>query len=211
MPKYAYMMHNKKYNVAVVGARGYSGLELTRILLKHPFVNLTAIIGTDTIFTLSDYLPEINNQSAQNIKSISIKDLENFLATSSQKLHTVFLATPNEVSLELAPKFIENNINVIDVSGAYRLESAQKSALEAKLKTEITYGLSPWADPTTKSPTLISNPGCYATSVLMPLIPLLKAGAIDSTSIVIDSKSGTTGAGRKAQEKIGRASCRERV
>lgn len=197
------MHEHPKQSVLIIGARGYSGLELARILLKHPHVKLEACIATESNWSLSDYLPE---NTSKNISVIDQKNLEQLL--NNKKIHTAFLATPTETSLELVPYLIRKGINVIDLSGAYRLEQEKfettyklKHSSSELLKT-ASYGLSPWAQHLIKSPALISNPGCYATSVLMALIPLLKSAAIDPDSIVIDAKSGTTGAGKKAQENL---------
>lgn len=187
--------------VAVVGVRGYSGLELARILLKHPEANLVAGFATDTAFKLSDYMPE---QSAASVPVLSMKELE----AVACDLNTVFLATPAEVSLELAPKLLTKGVNVIDLSGAFRLRAEAYPKwygfehTAAALLSKAHFGLSPFAGPAASGgkATLVSNPGCYATAVLMALIPLMKEKLIAPESLVIDAKSGTSGAGRKASE-----------
>ncbi len=204
-----------KYATAIVGARGYSGLELARILLKHPHAQLTACFATDADFALSDYLSE---SAAAAIPVFAMLELEKMAAG----FHTVFLATPAEVSMELAPKLLKAGAHVIDLSGAFRLKGKtpeQTIALykewygfehsSPELVAGAHYGLVPWSGPANKAgkpsssaPSLTANPGCYATSVLMGLLPLLKAGLIDTRTLVIDAKSGTTGAGRKAAEAL---------
>lgn len=177
-------MHKKEYNVAVVGGSGYSGLELSRILKRHPNTNLSACVGT--------------------------RDMD-ILWSKLQELDTVFLATPAEVSVELAPKILAAGIHVIDLSGAFRLNTLNIfedyakwynfSHSEVSLVEQAHYGLVPWNKPLfTTSPTLIANPGCYATAILMGLLPLLNSQLILPESLVIDAKSGTTGAGKKAVE-----------
>lgn len=192
------MMH--KHAVGIIGVRGYSGLELARILLKHPEAALVAGFATDSAFKLSDYLPEA---SAANVPVYSMKELD----TVADKLNTVFLATPAEVSLELVPKLLAKGVNVIDLSGAFRLKleaypqwyGFEHSSRE--LLGKAHYGLVPFAKPAaSEGPKLISNPGCYATAVLMALVPLMKEKLIVADSLVIDAKSGTSGAGRKASE-----------
>jgi N-acetyl-gamma-glutamyl-phosphate reductase len=129
----------------------------------------------------------------------------------AKSFHTIFLATPAEVSLELAPKLVAKGVNVIDLSGAFRLTADAypkwygftHTATEALATAQ--YGLVPFAKPFAKTGgqgVLVSNPGCYVTSVLMALVPLLKAGVLKPESIVIDAKSGTTGAGKKASEGL---------
>lgn len=197
------MMHNystkNPIKTSVVGARGYTGLETARQLLKHPYVELTNCFAT-TDFSLTDY---IQNPKAKHVNCLTETDLMNHLTD------VVFLATPAEVSLKLAPQILKQNKKVIDLSGAFRLkkndyptwyafEHTQKELLQ-----NATYGLVPFAQPFTKANSeLIANPGCYASSVLMALIPLLKNNLILKDTIVIDAKSGTTGAGKKASENL---------
>jgi N-acetyl-gamma-glutamyl-phosphate reductase len=195
--------------VAIVGARGYSGLDLARILLQHPSASLEACFATDTDFALSEHLPE---EAARQVRVAPMSELE----ALSRELDTVFLATPAETSMELAPKILAAGANVIDLSGAFRLKGEN---LEDRLKLyqkwyafqhssaewieRAHYGLVPWAKPTAGSSSqLISNPGCYATAVMMALVPLLQADLIDVETLVIDAKSGTSGAGRKPAEHL---------
>lgn len=200
---------SKAAPVAVIGARGYSGLELCRILLRHPGVQLTAVSASDDSFQLGRYLPEA---AAQTVPTLATDEL----VKGAQKFAVIFLATPAEVSLELAPALLAKGAHVIDLSGAFRLkgaDAAESQGLYKKwygfshahpaLTASANYGLVPFAGPlTAKAAQLIANPGCFVTSVLMPLVPLLQSKVIDPTSLVIDAKSGTTGAGRKASESL---------
>lgn len=174
-------------NIAVVGGSGYSGLELLRILKKHPAIGEIATFGSKDSHKLFD---------------------------ATTKFDVVFLATPAEASLDLAPKLLALGSTVIDLSGAFRLNTAnilgdylqwyKMEHTESKLVEAAHYGLVPWATPSNNASgaKLIANPGCYATAVLMALLPLLKNKVIDSSQIVIDAKSGTTGAGKKADEGL---------
>ena len=204
MNKYASMLHDyaPKQEVAVVGVRGYSGLELTRILLRHPYLSLVGCYSTDKELQLSDLLPDTA------ARSLKVEPVARAFATldSSSTSKTVFLCTPAEASLDLAPKFLKAGCRVIDLSGAFRLKTSdykkwygfeheQKDLLEG-----AHYGLSPFAGPAKSS--LIANPGCFATAVLMAVIPLLKHQLIDPETLVVDAKSGTTGAGKKALENM---------
>lgn len=198
-------MAKAKKKVAVVGARGYSGLELARLLLQHPEAQLSACFAHDQAFRLADYLPE---PAARDVPVLPLADLPAALAG----LDVVFLATPAEASLEWAPRILAGGrASVIDLSGAYRFQAGTEAERAARFsvwyKTKHTsadlkarYGLVPFAAPALRGPTLVANPGCYATAVLMALVPLLRAGVIDPASLVIDAKSGTSGAGRKAME-----------
>lgn len=190
--------YSKTNHVAIVGVRGYSGLELARILLKHPAVELAECFSTDKAYPLSSLLAD------KGAEKIQVRPVSQWNGEASFK--TVFLATPAEASLELAPKFLKAGIRVIDLSGAFRLKSSSYSEWygfehsEKGLLSEAQYGLVPFCGP--EAAPLIANPGCYATAVLMALVPLLKAGAIDAKTLVIDAKSGTTGAGKKATENL---------
>ncbi len=119
----------------------------------------------------------------------------------------VFLATPAEVSLELAPKIMAAGKTVIDLSGAFRLKQNSYQewyGFEHTAKKELDqaqYGLVPFAEPNPKQK-LVANPGCFATAITMALIPLLKQDVISSENIVIDAKSGTSGAGKKLAENL---------
>lgn len=168
--------------VAIAGSTGYSGQELQILLRRHPGLRVEKLLGRDEDFS----------------------DLK-------AKIDLVFLCTPNETSLEWAPKLLALGISVIDVSGAFRLKQHsypewygfEHSAPEWLRKSE--YSLVPFSDlrPLAAGEArLVANPGCFATSVLMALVPALKSGLIDPKHIVIDAKSGTTGAGRKAETRL---------
>lgn len=172
-----------KIQVAVVGGSGYSGLELMRLLKKHPFINVKGTFNS------------------QNVADMKPSDYQ-----------LVFLATPAEVSVKLAPGIIDAGVKVIDLSGAFRLKTKDIKASyqecyglnheSAELVAKATYGLHPWTKSDSASVSLIANPGCYATAILMGLLPLLSSKIIHSDTIVIDAKSGTTGAGKKAVESL---------
>lgn len=209
-----------KYPVAIVGARGYSGLELARLLLRHPAAELAACFATAG-FRLSDYLPE---RAARSVPGLPVEALLSSIQKQGTKV--VFLATPAEVSLDLTPKILEAGASVIDLSGAFRLQegSPQNRAAQYEqwyklehtklpLLEQAEFGLVPWVDfatgdaaqvsaPEFSSARLISNPGCFATAVLMAALPLFKDRLIEPSSLVIDAKSGTSGAGRKAEERL---------
>lgn len=188
---------NSKIKAAVVGARGYAGLELVRHLLRHPFAQVTEAYASKA-FSLSR---EIENCGPETV-NVRGED-----AVLSSEAEILFLATPAEVSLKLVPDLLQQNKKVIDLSGAFRLRDHQIEdwygfeSPSRELLSQAHYGLVPFADPCPQG-SFVSNPGCYATAVEMALIPLLKKKLIDPDQIVIDAKSGTSGAGRKAQEAL---------
>lgn len=188
----------KLTTVSVVGARGYAGIELSRLLLKHPAVKLTHCYAT-TSFSLADSL---YMEKAREVICLEDKHLFETLTD------VVFLATPAEVSLKLAPQILAAGKKVVDLSGAFRLKQNDYKAWYHFDHTEpaalalADYGLLPYAGPVPKGCNLIANPGCYATAISLALIPLLKKGLIESENLVIDAKSGTSGAGKKAAENL---------
>ncbi|MCC2679158.1 MAG: argC [Pseudobdellovibrio sp.] len=182
---------------SIVGARGYSGLELAKLLLRHPHAELKYCFATSE-FNLMDYL---SSEEAAKVVCLADDKLEANLTD------VVFLATPAEVSLKLAPKIVAAGKKVVDLSGAFRLKENSYETwygfkhTEAAMLQSANYGLLPFAGPA-KSEKLIANPGCFATAVAMALVPLLKEGVMSSENIVIDAKSGATGAGKKAAERM---------
>ncbi len=202
--KYALQMHKyskavsplkNKISCSVVGARGYSGLEAARILLQHPFASLDFCFASSD-FQLSKHLP------SEAAARVSCRPATQLLENLTD---VVFLATPAEVSMELAPKILEAGRKVIDLSGAFRLKTNDYEKwygfkhTEKHFLDQAHYGLFPWATPSEKT-MLVANPGCYATAISLALIPLLNDNLVCEESLVIDAKSGTTGAGKKASE-----------
>jgi len=182
---------------SVVGARGYSGLETARLLLQHPSALFTHCFATSE-FKLSNYLA---NPAASRVQCLPDSEILNHLTD------VVFLATPANVSLALAPKILAAGKTVIDLSGAFRLKKNDYQKwygfehTEKKLLAEARYGLAPWVGPASGEK-LVANPGCYATAITLALIPILKNNLITENSVVIDAKSGTSGGGKKAVENL---------
>ncbi|SRR5579884_3428168 len=188
-----------KHKVGIVGFRGYSGAELVRLLAKHPQVETWLLEHRQD----AEHRPEpVGKPSAQGIPS----DPE---AIAAAGLSAVFLATPAEVSMELAPPLIERGMKVIDLSGAFRLRTAEnyKRWYKAEhtataLLAEAAYGLPEFCRNRIAGARLISNPGCYPTAANLAVRPLIEAGVVDrEAGIVCDAKSGVSGAGRKPSLK----------
>lgn len=201
MHNYPQKMNNDsaKITCSVVGARGYAGLETARLLLQHPHAHLVNCFATGD-FKLETYL---SSPQASHVACFPDSAIFDHLTD------VYFLATPAEVSLKLAPKLLAAGKKVIDLSGAFRLKKHDYQQWygfdhhEPTLLKEASYGLVPWIGPAkSQESSLIANPGCYATAITMALIPLLKEGLIEQQGIVIDAKSGTTGAGKKAAENL---------
>jgi N-acetyl-gamma-glutamyl-phosphate reductase len=193
-----------KHNVAIVGANGYAGIELARLLLQHPAVAELTVFTRQPTWQLQD-------EGISSHKPVAHYPVE-VLMTHAHEYAVVFLATPVELSLVLAPQLIEKNVKVIDLSGAFRLSAhefqqwygAAHTAESTSILSHAVYGLSPWCTLHAQSPPvqLIANPGCYATCAQMALLPLLQSQLIDPATIIIDAKSGATGAGKKAEANL---------
>lgn len=188
--------------VSVVGATGYSGGELCAILARHPRAELAGLFssgsgkGGDTPFERLH--PSLRGRSGPPARPFSVAEL------LSDRPEVAFLATPNEVSAEAAPPLLEAGVKVIDVSGAYRLRDASLYPAwygfehpAPSLLAEAVYGLTEWCGPELDRARLVANPGCYPTSVLLALKPLRELLDL-SSPLVCDSKSGVSGAGKKA-------------
>jgi N-acetyl-gamma-glutamyl-phosphate reductase len=199
-----------KLKTAVLGATGYSGLELTRILLRHPRLEKPALLrrsaDNGSASDLADVFPVLSGNGGYPLQSLS------WPAMKQQGVDLLFLATPHEVSRALVPEAMARGLRVIDLSGAWRLKQEQHRAIydfqdsdaatAAQLTEKAVYGLPELNGDRVASATLVANPGCYATSVILALAPLLKAGIVDrDRGIVSDSKSGVSGAGKEPTAK----------
>ena len=194
-----------KLKSAVLGASGYSGLELTRILERHPRLEKPMLLqregGSDGAADLAEIFPELSGNGGYPLRPLSWPELKR------QGVQLLFLATPHEASRSLVPEAIAQGLRVIDLSGAWRLKEEQHRAIysfqdvnavtAAELTAKAVYGLPELNDDYIAGAQLVANPGCYATSVILALAPLLQAGLIDREhGIISDSKSGVSGAGK---------------
>jgi N-acetyl-gamma-glutamyl-phosphate reductase len=194
-----------RLKTALLGASGYSGLELTRILERHPRLEKPVLLrregGSDSATDLAQVFPQLAGNGGYPLRTLSWPELKR------QGVQLLFLATPHEASRALVPEAIAQGLRVIDLSGAWRLKQAQHRAIysfedaDAVTADELTeravYGLPELNSDRIASAQLVANPGCYATSVILALAPLLRAGLIDRTrGVISDSKSGVSGAGK---------------
>lgn len=189
---------------AVIGASGYSGAELTGLLHEHPDVDLVGLFGSEARSEgivpqpFSEIHPRWRNQIDLPVQPMSV-DAVLVLAPDA-----VFLATPHAVSHELAAQFVEQGITVFDLSGAYRLGTAALVQQHYEFAHEhedllecAAYGLPERNESAIRDASLIALPGCYPTSIILPIAPLIESGAVAAgTPIIADSTSGISGAGR---------------
>ncbi|MDQ0268765.1 N-acetyl-gamma-glutamyl-phosphate reductase [Cytobacillus purgationiresistens] len=185
---------------SIIGTTGYGGAELLRILNHHPEFEIQSIHSTKEdlpIWHEYPHLYKIVNQKLQGIHPDEI----------AANADIVFLATPSGISGQLAGKFVDKDIKVIDLSGDLRIEAGQyekwykKDPVSQELIDEAIYGLSEWNAEAIKGASLIANPGCYPTATLLSLAPVIKENMIDPDSIIVDAKSGISGAGRSPSRK----------
>lgn len=188
-------------NVAIVGATGYTGMELIKILSKHSKVRLTALTTRqEKEIPVSSLIPSLFLKDSLLIKNYSYEEV-------AQKADVVFLCLPHTETVEAAYFFRTAKKIVIDLSADFRLKEASsyekaygvKHNRPEMLKQSV-YGLPEIQRAKIKKSDFISNPGCYPTSILLPLIPLLEAETIDRDGIIADSKSGVSGAGKKLSD-----------
>ena len=203
---------------AIVGVTGYAGAELARLLLKHPRLKGAPPVFAGRVDEKDAArggvpLSEIHPQLADCSGSGNLK-LEPFSweLLASRGVDVLFLATPHEQSREWVPEALARGLRVIDLSGAWRLNEAANRAVYAfeddgseladNIQAQAVYGLPELHRTQIAGSRLIANPGCYATSIILPLRPLVAAGMVDlKHGIVADAKSGVSGAGKAPSAK----------
>lgn len=182
----------KKTKIGVLGSTGYTGVVLVKLLMNHPNINLVYLAS-------EQYADKKYSDVYQTFYGI----LENKCKkTDANKIanecDVVFMATPHGFSKDFIPKLLEKNekLRIIDLSADFRLETKFKN------KIRVIYGLPELYRSQIKKSQFIANPGCYPTSAILALAPALKNGLIKQNSIIIDSKSGTSGAGKQAKAEL---------
>lgn len=198
---------------AIVGASGYSGEELVRLLLNHPHAELSAVTSRQYA---GKTVAEIFPRFASHPVARKLKFTEPDVWDLSKAADVIFLALPHGVAAEYAMGLMEKEKRVIDLSADFRLNNAD-TYLEfyghehpaPHLLAEAVYGLPEIYADEIRGARLIASPGCYPTSILLPTIPLLKARLVKPNGIIADSLSGVSGAGRKAEIPYLFAECNE--
>lgn len=184
-------------NVAIIGASGYTGLELIKILINHPKFNITYIsnsTGEENVQELHPCLKDVLNVEVQKADAKEV----------SKVADLAFLALPHKASMFFAKELLELGVKVVDLSADYRLqlEAYEKHYCEHEDKehiNEAVYGLPEYYANSIKSANLIANPGCYPTASLLALLPFIDY-IQEGSQIFIDAKSGVSGAGKKLSE-----------
>ena len=203
----------QKVKVAIVGASGYSGEELVRLLLGHPHAELTAVTSRQYAGqTLAAIFPRF----AGNAVADSLQFTEPNVEALAEAAEVVFLALPHGVAAEFAEPLLAAGAKVIDLSADFRLNNASvyeefygNAHPAPMLLEQSVYGMPELHRDAIRNAKLIASPGCYPTSILLPTVPLLRASIIKSTGIIADSLSGVSGAGRNLSAGFMYTECNE--
>jgi N-acetyl-gamma-glutamyl-phosphate reductase len=195
---------------AVVGATGYAGFELARLLARHPHAKKPVLFTRNgeagATAKLDELYPHVSGNGGYPLEPFRWETLK------AKGVNVLFLATPHEISREWVPEAVAQGVPVIDLSGAWRLETPEyraiydfkdeNPALADKVMAQAVYGIPELHRSELKEAALVANAGCYATSIILALAPLVRAGLVDlNHGIVCDSKSGVSGAGKQPTQK----------
>jgi N-acetyl-gamma-glutamyl-phosphate reductase len=198
-------------SVSVVGASGYSGIELLKILVRHPGVRIDKLFANSSA---GKHLAEVAPSFGKTVDRV----LETYSLDKIITSDLIFIALPSGEAMNLVPFMLSAGKRVIDLGGDFRLQDTslyeryykRAHSASAILKQSV-YGLPEWNFGKIQSASLVANPGCYPTSAILPLAPLLKEGIIEPTGIAVSSLSGVSGAGRSASVEMSFAEVNESV
>lgn len=189
-----------KYKVGIIGATGYTGSELVRILSVHPDVSLQVLTSESNAGQkFSDVYPQFTG--------IADKELQKMEVIKNMEIDLLFLALPHGVSMSFVKDHANDNYKIIDLSGDFRLSKPEvykewygkEHVAPAEFKRAV-FGLPELNRDKIRNASLVANPGCYPTSAILALAPLIRNGIIKKKNIIVDAKSGVTGAGAKAKQ-----------
>ena len=192
--------------VAIVGATGYAGEELLRLLLRHPHVQLAYLAAS-----AKWERPTPASVVFPRFAGLLDQPIESFQQARLDAVDAVFLALPHGAAMHIGPQLVKGGKKVIDLSGDFRLHDPalypawyafSHAHPEWLTDASVVYGLTEYYRDQITHARLIANPGCYATSVLLGCLPLFEAGLVEEGRVMVDAKSGLSGAGRKADESL---------
>jgi N-acetyl-gamma-glutamyl-phosphate reductase len=201
--------------VAIVGARGYTGKELLKILLAHSRADVTCLTARmeGSSKKIAEIFPSLLGQTDLECRDFDVQEV-------AQKSDMVFLALPHRTSLRFVPKLLEMGKRVIDLSADFRFDNIdtyerwygpEHTPQSESLLREAVYGLPELYKERIKHARLVANPGCYPTGVILGLAPILREGLASDQSIIVDSKSGISGAGRAPELQTHYPECNENI
>ncbi|RJP28266.1 MAG: N-acetyl-gamma-glutamyl-phosphate reductase [Candidatus Omnitrophota bacterium] len=189
--------------VGIIGATGHTGEELIGILLGHPYVSICGLYNTGKDpQVISQVFPKFKGRLDRVCKKADFKEI-------ADKCDLIFLALPHTVSMDFTPKLLKINKKIIDLSADYRIKNTRvfEKFYGKKHKDNLglrkaVYGLPEIYRNKIKHAKLVANPGCYPTAAILALAPLVSLGLVDNSSIIIDAKSGVSGAGKKLTKEF---------
>ena len=196
--------------VGVLGATGYAGIETVRILTKHPEVTITKLVSHSFVGKkISDVYPAFKNVCDIVCEDLDVEDI-------AAECDLVFTALPHGASKEVIPAIYEKGVKIVDLSGDFRYDSKEvyeqwygEPHCAPEILEKAVYGLCEIHRDKIKDATIVGNPGCYTTCSILALYPLLKAGVVKKDNIIIDAKSGVSGAGRTEKLPYSFCECTE--
>lgn len=191
------MTANNTVNVGIVGATGYTGLELVKIFVKHPYFHLAYIANSEGDTTINKLHPSLNGVCEDEVKKADIDEM-------SEMCELVFLALPHKTAMAYVKPLIAKGVKVVDLSADYRLpldiyEEFYCPHTDVENLDHVVYGLPELNREALKSAKLVANPGCFPTSAILGLLPFMDK-RIEHTPIIVDAKTGVSGAGKKLSE-----------
>ncbi len=197
--------------VAILGGTGYTALELLRILLNHPEVTVTAVTSRTETAHLSDVHPSLAGRLDLRLENLTPAQL-------AERADVVFGCLPHVASMETVPALLAAGLKVVDLSADYRLNDAAvyekwygHAHTDPGRLGSTVYGLPELFAEQIRGQSLIANPGCYTSTSILALAPLIAGGYVESRGIIIDAKSGVSGAGRTPKQNILYAECNENL
>ncbi len=184
-------------NVGVIGATGYTGLELVKIIIKHPKFKLGYIANSEGGVTINELHPSLNGVCELSVEKADVEEC-------AKAVELVFLALPHKTAMAYVKPLLALGVKVVDLSADYRLpqdiyEEFYTPHTDAKNLSHVVYGLPEMFKEELKSATLVANPGCFPTSAILGLLPFMDK-RVPHTPIIIDAKTGVSGAGKKLSE-----------
>ncbi len=202
------LINNNANRVAIIGASGYGGIQLLRLLNDHPFFKVTFLGGERTSDRRwNEVSPFLQLEDDPIIKKPDPDEI-------AENSDYVLLSLPNGISSQLSPELLKRNVRVVDLSADYRyrsltewkryysVESNAPQRTDDELCKESIYGLPEWNPHEIKNSSLVACPGCFPTASLFPLLPFINQGLIENDGIIIDAKTGTSGGGRNGKEHL---------
>jgi len=187
----------KSIKVGIVGASGYTGLELVKILLKHPNFDLVYVANSEGNTTINKLHPSLMGVCEQEVKKADANEI-------AKECELVFLALPHKTAMVFVKPLMELGLKVVDLSADYRLpqdiyEEFYTPHTDAKNLEKVVYGLPELNATDLKGASLVANPGCFPTSAILGLLPFMDK-RVKNTPIIIDAKTGVSGAGKKLSD-----------